>query len=212
MSGIVHSRINAAFISVAACLSLLAPAGFGATTSPLEKDFAQNLLEDPDSPVLGNPNGSVTVVEFSDYRCPFCKLMESRLQTLLAQDPSVRLVEKDWPVFGGISVYAAEVAIASHWQGKYQAVHTALFALKGDMNEAAVRSAAQGAGVDLARLDHDLSARKDDIDRILNKIHDEALLLRLKGTPGFVIGSFVIPGALTDADLANVVRKARSAQ
>jgi protein-disulfide isomerase len=71
----------------------------------------------------------VTVVEFFDYRCPCCRIMEPRLHELLTEDPSVRLVLKDWPIFGGMSVYAAQVAIAAGWQGKYAPVHDALFTL-----------------------------------------------------------------------------------
>jgi protein-disulfide isomerase len=168
-----------------------------------------DLLHDPNSPALGNPGGAVTVVEFFDYRCPYCRIMESRLQELLAQDKSVRLVLKDWPIFGGTSVYAARVAIAASWQGKYAPVHDALFTLPGTMDRDAVRNAAQKAGVDLARLDRDLSARGGEIDRILGKTDAEARLLRLQGTPGFVIGHSLVPGALSLEDLEHLVAKAK---
>ena len=130
---------------------------------------ADDLLHDPNSPVLGNPRGAVTVVEFFDYRCPNCRMMEPRLQELVTQDKSVRLVLKDWPIFGGMSVYAAQVAIAAGWQGKYAPVHGALFTLPRTMDRDAVRNAARKAGVDLAQLDRDLSARGAEIDRILGK-------------------------------------------
>jgi protein-disulfide isomerase len=81
--------------------------------------------------VLGNPRGAVTVVEFFDYRCPYCRIMEPRLHELLTQDKSVRLVLKDWPIFGGVSVYAAQVAIAAGWQGKYAPVHDACSPCRG---------------------------------------------------------------------------------
>ena len=142
-------------------------------TNPAASDSssvrADDLLHDPNSPVLGNPRGAVTVVEFFDYRCPYCRIMEPRLRELVTQDKSVRLVLKDWPIFGGMSVYAAQVAIAAGWQGKYAPVHDALFTLPRTMDRDAVRIAARRAGVDLAQLDRDLSARGAEIDRILGK-------------------------------------------
>jgi protein-disulfide isomerase len=188
---------------------LLAPLSLGAKAADLEADFAQQLLKDPESPVLGNPNGAVSIVEFFDYRCPYCKDMEPVLAQLLAQDQSVRLVEKDWPVFGGISVYAAEVAMAARWQGMYRQVHAALFAVKGAMDRDAVRAAAQRAGLDLARLDRDVAARQAEIDGILSKTEQEAHLLHLQGTPVFVVGPYIVPGVLSAEKLAEIVRKAK---
>jgi protein-disulfide isomerase len=152
----------------------------------------------------------VTVVEFFDYRCPYCRIMEPRLHELLTQDKSVRLVLKDWPIFGGVSVYAAQVAIAAGWQGKYAPVHDALFTLPRTMDRDAVRIAAQKAGVDLTQLDRDLSARGAEIDRILGKTDVEARTLQLQGTPGFVIGHSLVPGALLLDDLEHLVAQART--
>ena len=170
---------------------------------------ADDLLHDPNSPVLGNPRGAVAVVEFFDYRCPYCRIMEPRLRELVTQDKSVRLVLKDWPIFGGISVYAAQVAIAAGWQGKYAPVHDALFTLPRTMDRDAVRNAAREAGVDLAQLDRDLSARGAEIDRILGKTDVEARMLQLQGTPGFVIGHSLVPGALSLDDLEHLVADAK---
>jgi protein-disulfide isomerase len=143
------------------------------------------------------------------YRCPYCRIMEPRLQELLARDQSVRLVLKDWPIFGGMSVYAAQVAIAAGWQGKYAPVHDALFALPRTMDRDAVRNVARKAGVDLAQLDRDLSVRGAEIDRILGKADAEARMLQLKGTPGFVIGHSLVPGALSLEGLEHLLAKAK---
>jgi protein-disulfide isomerase len=151
----------------------------------------------------------VTVVEFFDYRCPYCRIMEPRLRELVTQDKSVRLVLKDWPIFGGMSVYAAQAAIAAGWQGKYAPVHDALFTLPRTMDRDAVRIAARRAGVDLAQLDRDLSARGAEIDRILGKTDVEARTLQLQGTPGFVIGHSLVPGALSLEDLEHLVAQAK---
>ena len=170
---------------------------------------ADDLLHDPNSPVLGNPRGAVTVVEFFDYRCPYCRIMEPRLRELVTQDKRVRLVPKDWPIFGGVSVYAAQVAIAAGWQGKYAPIHDALFTLPRTMDRDAVRIAAQKAGVDLTQLDGDLSARGAEIDHILGKTDVEARMLQLQGTPGFVIGHSLVPGALSLDDLEHLVAQAK---
>jgi len=113
-----------------------------AQAEALPADLLRRMQEDPNTPVAGNSLGAVTVTEFFDYRCPYCRTMQPVLEKLVAKDRRVRLVFKDWPIFGGISVYAARVAIASQWQGKYAAVHKALFALPRAMDEAAVRKAA----------------------------------------------------------------------
>jgi protein-disulfide isomerase len=180
-----------------------------AAASDISSVRGDDQLHDPNSPVLGNPKGAVTVVEFFDYRCPYCRIMEPRLHELLTQDKSVRLVLKDWPIFGGVSVYAAQVAIAAGWQGKYAPVHDALFTLQRTMDRDAVRNAARKAGVDLAQLDRDLSARSAEIDRILGKTDVEARTLQLQGTPGFVIGHNLVPGALSLEDLEHLVAKAK---
>lgn len=177
-----------------------------ATPSQLETE----LFHDDNSPVAGNPYGTVTLVEFFDYRCPYCRAMHPQLQKLVAQDKSVRLVLKDWPIFGGASVYAAQVAIASGWQGKYLAVHDALFALPREMDRAAIRRAAEQAGVDMAQLDRDLSERAVEIRRTLGKTNREAQMLELQGTPAFVIGHHVIPGAISQDDLEKLIAEAKT--
>lgn len=176
------------------------------TTAQLEDE----LLHDKTAPVAGNPLGSVTIVEFFDYRCPYCRVMQQRLQALLAQDKSVRVVLKDWPIFGGISVYAAEVAIASGWQGKYLPVHDALFTLPRQMDQAAIRHAAEQAGVDMAQLDRDLAQREGEIRQALGKTDSEARMLEFQGTPAFVIGHHLIPGAVSLDDLAKLVTEAKA--
>ena len=95
------------------------------------------VFDDPDSPVAGNPHGDVSLVEFFDYRCPYCKQVEPSLEALLTQDRQLRLVYKEFPVLGPASVTAARAALASRKQGKYAALHRALMALKGHIDDAA---------------------------------------------------------------------------
>lgn len=162
----------------------------------------------PGTPIAGNPVGRVSVVEFFDYRCPYCRMMQPRLKALVAKDKRVRLVLKDWPIFGGASVYAARAALAAQWQGKYLPANEALFALPRAMDEASIRAALANAGVDMARLDRDLAAHGGEIDTQLRQIDSEARSIGFEGTPGFVVGTTAAPGALTDGQLETLVDQA----
>lgn len=167
------------------------------------------LFTDPDSPVLGNPNGTLSIAEFFDYRCPFCRRMHPLINRLLAEEHDIRFVAKEWPLLGGASIQAAKVALAAKWQGKFAAVNDALFNTSG-LDVPKVRAVAASAGVDLARLDRDLSARSDELDNMLGDVELQAASLGLQGTPGFVIGRYLVPGALDERDLRALVAKARA--
>lgn len=179
-----------------------------ASAASIPDAIATSMASDPAAPVVGNPLGSVSVSEYFDYRCPYCRTMQPTLGALLAKDHRVRLVAKEWPIFGGASVIAARVALASQWQGKYAVVHQALFELPRGMDEAAIRSAAAAAGVDMARLDHDLATRGTEIDAELSTVDHEARALGFQGTPGFVVGTFVAPGAIPGSSLDELVTRA----
>jgi protein-disulfide isomerase len=163
---------------------------------------------DPGAPVLGNPHGTLPIAEFFDYRCPYCRGMHPMLQQLLAANPDIRFVAKEWPVFGGPSVTAARVALAANLQGKFGAVNDALFAAH-IADDASVMQAARQAGADMARLEHDMKARASKIEDTLGTAAMQADGLGLQGTPGFIIGNYLIPGALNAENLARVVRDAR---
>ena len=168
------------------------------------------LFNDPDAPVLGNPHGILPMAEFFDYRCPFCRRMHPLVRRLLAEEPDIRFIAKEWPVFGGPSITAARVALAANWQGRFAAVNDALFASAGALDDAAIRAAAVAAGVDMARLDSDLATRSAALQTMLGNVAEQAASLGLQGTPGFVIGSYLVPGALPFADLRRVVAEARA--
>lgn len=198
------------FAAVVAFQLASSPSGVTPPASAAKLDAAeQHVLDDPSSPVLGNPRGDVTVIEFFDYRCPYCRLMQPKLQALLASDPGIRLVLKEWPVFGGPSTEAARIALASAWQGKYAAVHAVLFAAPAPLDQAVIRQAARQAGADMDRLDQDMALRSDELDRVLAQNGAAAHALGLPGTPAFVIGSTVIPGALSLDDLKGAIATAR---
>src|SRR5258708_3660351 len=118
----------------------------------------QELLEDPTSPVAGNPKGDVTIVEFFDYRCPYCKQVEPALETLLKEDRQLRIVYKELPVLGKDSLYATRVALAARKQRKYERFHGAMMATKGQIDEKVILQVAATAGLDPERLKSDMQA------------------------------------------------------
>src|ERR1051326_5828480 len=122
----------------------------------------REIFEDPDTPVAGNPNGDVSLVEFFDYRCPYCKQVEPSLEALLKEDRQLRLVYKEMPVLGQASTIAARAALAARSQGKYDEFHRALMTAKGQMDEATVYKVAVSVGLDVERLKKDMAAPEVD--------------------------------------------------
>jgi protein-disulfide isomerase len=139
----------------------------------------------------------VTIVEFFDYNCPFCKKTEPELKKLLRSDAKVRIVYKEWPVFGEVSEYAARAALAANWQGKYLVAHDALIGVPNGIDEISqVDSVLKAAGIDLKQLDRDRKLHAKEIGSLLSRSIEEAQRLGLRGTPGFVIGRQVVPRSL----------------
>jgi protein-disulfide isomerase len=167
----------------------------------------KELLDDPADPVGGNPKGDVTLVEFFDYRCPYCKQVEPAVEAILKEDPKLRIVYKEFPILGKESTFAAHVAFAVLKQGKYAQFHDAMMAAKGDITEDAILKIAAAAGLDIAKLKADMNA--PEIDQIIKRTYDLAETLGVNGTPGFVIGDNLIPGAADLATLKEMVATAR---
>jgi protein-disulfide isomerase len=167
----------------------------------------REIYDDPDTPIAGNPRGDVSLVEFFDYRCPYCKQVEPALEALLHEDRQLRFVYKEFPVLGLDSVTAARAALAARKQGKYDAMHRALMTMKGQISEVAVYQAAGTAGIDVERLKHDMAT--PEIDRILKANSNLADALDIRGTPGFVIGNEIIPGAVSLETLKDLIDKTR---
>lgn len=168
---------------------------------------ASEIFNDPATPVGGNPNGDVNIVEFFDYRCPYCKQVLPALQTLLKEDHELRFVYKEFPVLGPASVVAARAALAAQRQGKYEAFHTAMMATKGQITEDTVYKVAGSLGLDIERLKQDMAA--PEIDRALKTNLALAEALNIRGTPGFIIGTKIVPGALDIDALKNMIAEAR---
>ncbi len=169
------------------------------------------ILNDPEAPVGGNPNGDVTIVAFVDYNCPFCRRSEPDLQRLVSTDGQIRLVYKDWPILALSSVTGARLALAAKYQDKYELAHAALMAIRGKKtSDAAMRQAVAAAGVDMTQLDKDLDAHDAAIGDLLKRNAAEASALGLKGTPVYLVGPYLVAAALDYDGFADVVSKFRS--
>jgi protein-disulfide isomerase len=168
----------------------------------------EELLSDPRSPVGGNPRGSVTVVEFFDYRCPHCKHAAPDVKKLAQEDSDVRIVYKQFPVLGPDSELAARAALAAHAQGKYAALHDALLAASGPLTLPAILKLAGPAGLDVAKLQADIET--PEIRATIERDRALAAALGITGTPSFVIGSELVPGAVDLATLKALVAEARA--
>ena len=193
--------------------------GAGAVTLASHSALAQDetvltearVLRDPEIPVAGNANGDVTIVEYFDYNCPYCRRLEPELRQVVQDDGKVRLVYKDWPVLGPVSTVAARMALATKYQDKYVAAHDALMGTASRLTEPRIRELLAGAGIDVDRAARDLEANGKAIDAILARNNDQALAFGFKGTPSFIVGKFRVPGALTMADFERVIADARKA-
>jgi len=172
--------------------------------------FEKELLEDPDTPSFGNPKGDVTVVEFFDYKCPYCRQVEPSLQSLIKNDPGVRVVQKQFPILGPASLYAARAALAAQKQGMQAKLHEALMAKKPNLDEATVLKVAGEVGLDLDRMKVDMAS--PDVDAEIARTARMAKALKLNGTPAFVIGSEVVPGGTDLETLKELVDEARHAR
>jgi protein-disulfide isomerase len=188
-------------ISIAQETRLVAPA-------TLEALLAAPLL----TPSAGAERGDVTLVEYFDYNCPVCRALEPALRKLLATDRRVRLVRKDWPIFGDGSVYAAYCSFAASREGRYQAAHDALMASSKDLDsEANVLSVLQAAGFDVAKIKSDVAHHEKEYGDALARIRREAKELGLRGTPGIIVGNQLLVGGADYRRLEQLIAVSRSA-
>lgn len=166
----------------------------------------QELLHDPASPVSGNPKGEITLVEFYDYRCGFCKKAASAVTELQKVDPRVRVVYKDFPILGEPSELAAKAALASQAQGKHQAFHEALLASHADMTKKEILKVAANVGLDVKRLEADMA--NPQWEAVIDKNRALARELGISGTPGFIVGNELVPGWLDLKGLKELIARA----
>jgi protein-disulfide isomerase len=169
------------------------------------------VLRDPDIPVAGNPEGDITIVEYFDYQCPYCRKIAPELRQVVQDDGKIRLVLKDWPILGEVSVTAARMALASKYQDKYIQAHEALIGVNSKLTEPRIRELLAGAGIDVDRVTRDLTTNAKAIDAILARNNDQARAFGFSGTPSFIVGKFRVPGVLTMAQFDQVIADARKA-
>ena len=177
-------------------------AASGANTVRLEVE------SDPNAPNLGNPEGDVTVVEFFDYNCPYCRSAGQTVQELLAADENVRVIYREWPILGDDSVMAARAALAAREQGKYEAFHWALMNGEGRVTEALIFKVARDLGMDVAQLEADMVSPAVEAHIALSNAL--AQQLGFTGTPAFIVGDKTAPGMLNLDEITMLVAEARA--
>ena len=169
----------------------------------------EKLINDPNSPTSGNPKGDVTIVEFFDYRCGYCKRVLPTMQKAVKEDGNVRIVYKELPILGAESVVASRASLAA-WRlapKKYEAFHTTLMANKGHFSELKIRSIASDLSIDGNALIEGM--KSSDIDFNLNENHALAQSLGISGTPAFIVGEELVLGAVDMNTLKRMIKKAR---
>lgn len=169
----------------------------------------ESALADPGSPRLGAEAPDVVIVVFTDYRCPICRKTAPALDRLLASDPGVRVVYKDWPILGQQSRAGARIALAAHRLGGYARMHHALMTDPGPLSIDAAPRLAERAGLDAEALNTALADGSEAIDLQLNRHRAQAFALGLQGTPAYLVGPYLVQGGLDDRKLAAMVARAR---
>jgi protein-disulfide isomerase len=165
------------------------------------------IYADPNSPSIGPANASVTIVEFFDYRCPYCKRVAPDIASLLASDPDLRIVYKEFPILGPESLMASKAALAAQRQGKYREMHEALISQKGELTNEQILALAQGAGLDVERLKTDME--DPAITDQLKQVHALAQALNIDGTPAFLFGPHFVGGAVSIDRMKQLIQQAR---
>lgn len=162
-------------------------------TAAALKEHAKELFEMSSAPSAGNPKGDVTVVEFFDYNCGYCKKALPDVASLVQSDKNVRVVLKEFPILSKGSEEASKIAIAARMQGKYWDFHQAMLGLQGPANEASALKVAEKAGLDMTRLKKDMVS--SEVKREIDETRSLAQKMGINGTPHFLVGDKVIAGA-----------------
>jgi len=165
------------------------------------------LANDPAAPVIGNPNGDVTIVEFFDYTCPYCKAVEPRLEALLKADRGVKLVLKEFPILTPQSLVASKAALAAMRQGKYTGYHNAMMRFEGRLTEADIFDMAKAAGLDVARLKRDMNA--SSISGQIISVFNQARGIRAFQTPAYIVNGKLLSSDSASIDFRREVAAAR---
>lgn len=178
-----------------------------AQDNPMPPEVRDAIERQPFSPVLGNSKGDVTLTEFFDYNCPHCRTSVPVIRKLIGDDPHLRVVLREWPVFGESSEFCARASLASVKQGKYWQFHSGLMAIRGRAEEASAMRVAQEVGLDPAKLQSDMgSANVEDHIAQSMALGDH---MGLMGTPTFIAGNDALFGKRSGFELRDLVARAR---
>jgi protein-disulfide isomerase len=195
--------------SLLACTLLLTVAAAAQDVALITRDGVKQMLANPGTEAVGARKPDVIIVEYFDYNCPYCKKLVPALKALLAQDPKIGVVYKDWPILGPVSEYAAASALAAGWQGKYLVAHDALIAGPRLAQDDQVDDILQHAGVNMDVLKKDRIGHAREIAALLGRNDEEAHALTLEGTPGLVVGRQLVAGIADLGTLRQLVGNAR---
>lgn len=163
----------------------------------------------PLTPIGGNPEGDVVLVEFFDYQCGYCKRVFPSVQEALKKDGNVKMIFKEFAILGPESVVAARAALAAHKQDRYLDMHNALMGAHGRLSEKKIMGIAKDVGLDVDQLKADMNS--PEVTAELANTRQLAEELQLTGTPGFIIGNKIFPGAIPTERIMKAIEKARSA-
>jgi len=171
------------------------------------KQYRSELLQNAGSPVGGNPAGDITVVEFFDYNCGYCKRVAPAVNAVVANDPNVRIVYKEFAILGPNSLVAARAALAAKRQGKYSEFHDALMSAE-QADADTVTATAKALGLDYEKLVRDME--DPEITEQLERNYRLASALGINGTPAFVIGDRLVPGAIDENAMMEIIADERA--
>lgn len=201
--------IHRAVAFLGAVIVSVAVAAFAQTPSLISLEAQKRIIESPGVPVLGATSPDVVVVEYFDFNCPFCRKLAPSFRALLKADPKVAVVYKDWPIFGGVSVYAARCALAAQWQGQYEKAHDVLISAPRLSQNDQVDETLLHAGIDIGRIHRDLQQHGAEIEALLARNSNEARALGIRGTPGILVARQTVSDIADLADLQAAVSTAR---
>lgn len=205
---LTHGALAVLAAALSATAGSAAPGKFDENASIEEK--RRYFTEDSAAPQISPAHYDVTIIEYMDYQCPYCRATHVPLKRLIATDPRIRVIFRDWPVFGPESQHAALVAIASKYQGKYVAVHDALMETPLPLTKDKTKAAAIKAGANWDRLQRDMVDHADEIADLFERNEAQANMIGLEGTPGFIIGEVQSFGGMTLEQLRKSVSRARA--
>lgn len=214
-----HITLPLGFLLILATVGVASAqaAGLGSARSGQEVSAAElrSILAPPlGTPASGSMHANVTMVDYFDYNCPVCRAIEPALRQVVARDPKVRLIHKDWPIFGEASQYAALCTFAAAREGKYSQAHDALIGSKEDLDSKDdVRKVLSAAGFDMKEIDADIAHHQKEYRAVLARNQRETRALGMQGTPGLIVGNQIVQGGGLDyAHLSRLVAQQRTAQ